>query len=287
MLEHNSVLRPLYEMQNRGVSISILKSDRLGNISYEAMEAAIKQETKAIVCTHASNVTGNVLDISRIGGIAKEHGVLLLVDATQTTGLLPINVEEMNIDVLCFTGHKGLLGPQGTGGMVVKKGLIIDPLKTGGSGVDSYNQNQPKEMPSSLEAGTLNSHGFAGLGAALEYLDKVGIDFIKSREQDLMWKFYQAVKEIPGVTIYGDFSFKDRCPIVSLNIRNYDSSEVSDELLITYGISTRPGAHCAPLMHEAFGTVDQGMVRFSFSHFNTIEEIDAAIKAVRELSKEE
>ena len=227
------------------------------------------------------------MDIRKVGEIAHRHGVLFVVDASQTAGVFPIDVQADGIDILCFTGHKGLLGPQGTGGLYVREGLAVRPLKSGGSGVQTYSKTHPSEMPTALEAGTLNGHGIAGLHAALEYLAEEGIDSIRACEQALMWRFYEGVKAIPGVKVYGDFSGKERCPIVTLNIRDYDSSEVSDELLMTYDISTRPGAHCAPLMHEALGTVEQGAVRFSFSHFNTEEEIDTAIRAVKELAEEE
>ncbi|XCP85290.1 aminotransferase class V-fold PLP-dependent enzyme [Roseburia hominis] len=286
MLEHNSVLRPLYELQEKGVELSIIKSNRQGTIDYDDFEKEIRENTKVIVCTHGSNLTGNLVDIARVGEIAHRHGILFVVDASQTAGVFPIDVQKMQIDILCFTGHKGLLGPQGTGGLYVREGLTLRPLKSGGSGVQTYNKKHPSEMPTALEAGTLNGHGIAGLGAAIGYLMEIGIDQIRAREQELMTRFYNGVKDIPGVKVYGDFTTTDRCAIVSLNIGDYDSSEVSDELLMTYGISTRPGAHCAPLMHEALGTVEQGAVRFSFSHFNTDEEIETAIRAVRELAEE-
>ena len=287
MLEHNSVLRPLYELQEKGTELTILKSNPQGTPHYEDFEKAIKENTKAIVCTHGSNLTGNLVDVKRVGEIAKKHGVLFIVDASQTAGVFPIDVQEMGIDILCFTGHKGLLGPQGTGGIYVREGLIVRPLLCGGSGVQTYNKKHPSEMPTALEAGTLNGHGIAGLDAAVEYLMETGIDTIREREQDLMWRFYEGVKDIPGVKVYGDFSTRERCAIVTLNIGDYDSSEVSDELLMTYGISTRAGGHCAPLMHEALGTVEQGAVRFSFSHYNTDEELNTAIQAVKEMAAEE
>lgn len=287
MMEHNSVLRPLYELREKGVELSIVKCDKRGVMDLSDIEAAIRQETKAIVCTNGSNLTGNYVDIEKIGKIARQHGLLFIVDASQTAGVFPIDVQRMQIDVLCFTGHKSLLGPQGTGGMYVREGLAIRPLKSGGSGVQTYSKRHPADMPTALEAGTLNGHGIAGLHAALEYLNEKGIDKIRAREQELMWRFYDGIKEIPNVKIYGDFSSGMRCPIVALNIGDYDSSEVSDALLMDYDISTRPGAHCAPLMHEALGTVEQGAVRFSFSHYNTEEEIDTAIRAIRELSVDE
>ena len=286
MLEHNSVLRPLYEMEARGVKLTIVKSNEQGTLNIQDIEDAITEETKLIICTNGSNLTGNYIDLKPIGEMAHKHGVLFAVDASQTAGVFPIDVQDMQIDILCFMGHKGLLGPQGTGGIYVREGLSVRPLKSGGSGVQTYSKIHPAEMPTALEAGTLNGHGIAGLHAALEYLEKTGIDSIRNREQDLMWRFYEGVKDIPNVKIYGDFSTKNRCAVVTLNIGDYDSSEVSDALLTEYNISTRSGGHCAPLMHEALGTVEQGAVRFSFSHYNTEEEVDTAIKAIRELSQD-
>lgn len=287
MLEHNSVLRPLYEMEKKGVKLTIIRSNEKGTFDLKDMEDAICPETKMVICTNGSNLTGNYIDIEKVGEMAHKHGLLFVVDASQTAGVFPIDVQKMQIDVLCFTGHKGLLGPQGIGGMYVREGLAVRPLKCGGSGVQTYSKTHPAEMPTALEAGTLNGHGIAGLGAAVDYLNETGIDAVREKEQRLMRKFYEGVKEIPDVKVYGDFSTFDRCAIVALNIGDYDSSEVSDALLTEYGISTRPGGHCAPLMHEALGTVEQGAVRFSFSHYNTDEEVDAAIAAVRELAQDE
>ncbi len=284
VMEHNSVLRPLYECRERGTELTILGCDGKGNISYEEMEAAVRENTKAVVCTHASNLTGNMIGLERVGRIARRHGLLFVADASQTAGVYPIDVEEMQIDVLCFTGHKSLLGPQGTGGMYVREGVRIRPLLSGGSGIDTYNEKHPAEMPTALEAGTLNGHGIAGLGAAVSWIEKTGMDRIREKEMSLMRRFYAGVSSIPGVRVYGDFEADKRAPVVALNILDYDSSEVSDELSTEYGIITRPGAHCAPLMHRALGTVEQGAVRFSFSCYNTEEEVDLAINAVRELA---
>ena len=193
----------------------------------------------------------------------------------------------MHIDILCFTGHKGLLGPQGTGGLYVRDGVEVRPLLSGGSGVQTYLRSHPAQMPTALEAGTLNGHGIAGLGAAVRHILDTGMETIRQKEQALMWEFYTQVRQIPGITIYGDFSTQNRCPIVTLNVRDYDSGEVSDALASECGIATRPGAHCAPLMHKALGTVEQGAVRFSFSHYNTEEEINFAVSALRELAQEE
>ena len=286
-LEHNSVLRPLYEMEDKGVELTILPADRQGRLKEADFEAAIRANTRAIVCTHGSNLTGNLVDIGRVGQIARSYGLLLVADASQTAGVFPINVQKMQIDILCFTGHKSLLGPQGTGGLYVREGVEVRPLLSGGSGVQTYLRRHPPQMPTALEAGTLNAHGIAGLLAAVRYLQAAGLDAIRERELDLMERFYRQVSAIPGVTVYGDFSRRMRCPIVALNVRNYDSGEVSDALSSQYGIATRPGAHCAPRMHQALGTVGQGAVRFSFSHYNTEEEIETAVSALRELAQEE
>ena len=284
-LEHNSVLRPLYRLEaEKGVELSFVPADKLGNVDYTDFERLMRPNTRAIVCTHASNLTGNHVDIQRVGEIAHRHGALLIVDASQTAGAFPINIKEMGIDVLCFTGHKSLMGPQGTGGLCVGEGVEIRPFKVGGSGVQSYSKTQPEEYPTRLEAGTLNGHGIAGLGAALDFIEQVGMDSIYQKEHQLMTSFYEGVKDIEGVTVYGDFS-RMRSPVVALNIKDYDSSAVSDELSEYYGIATRPGAHCAPRMHMALGTKEQGAVRFSFGCFNTQDEVDAAIYAVREIAR--
>ena len=285
-LEHNSVLRPLYRLEaERRVALDFVPADRLGNVEYGDFERLIRPETRAIVCTHGSNLTGNLIDVARVGEIAHRHGALLIVDASQTAGSVPIDMEAMGIDVLCFTGHKGLMGPQGTGGLCVREDVEIRPWKVGGSGVHSYSKTQPEDYPTRLEAGTLNSHGIMGLSAALDFIQATGVDTIGRHERALMRRFYDGVSAIDGVTVYGDFSREERGAIVTLNIRDYDSGEISDVLSQSYDIATRPGAHCAPRMHQALGTVEQGAVRFSFSWFNTEEEVDAAITAVRELAE--
>lgn len=286
VLEHNSVLRPLYLKEKEGVSLTILPADEKGMVYPEDFEKVIRPETKMVVCTHASNLTGNSLDILSIGEVCQKNNLLFVVDASQTAGIFDIDMEKMNISVLCFTGHKGLMGPQGTGGLVVKKGVHIRPLLVGGSGIHSYSKSHPETMPTALEAGTLNCHGIAGLHAALEYLTEKGVHNLYEKEHLLMKTFYEGVANIPDVKIYGNFELERRAPIVTLNIGDYDSGQVSDELLTRFGIATRAGAHCAPLMHESMGTKGQGAVRFSFSHFNTIEEIQAGIEAIKILATE-
>lgn len=284
--EHNSVLRPLYRLEEeRGVELDFVPADRQGRVDYSDFERLMRPHTRAVVCTHCSNLTGNIMDLERISDIAHRHGALLLVDASQTAGTVPIHMEALGVDVLCFTGHKGLMGPQGTGGLCIRPGVEIAPWKVGGSGVHSYDRHHPMEYPTRLEAGTLNSHGIAGLSAALDVILERGVEDIQRAEHALMQRFYEGVRDIPGVTVYGDFSVPERCAIVALNIRDYDSSAVSDELTVTYGIATRPGAHCAPRMHKALGTTEQGAVRFSFSFYNTEQEVDAAIAAVRAIAE--
>ena len=284
-LEHNSVLRPLYRLEaERGAELSFVPADKLGNVDYADFERLMKPNTRAVVCTNASNLTGTVLDIERIAKTAHSHGALVIVDASQTAGCWPIDMKKMGIDVLCFTGHKGLMGPQGTGGICVKEGIEIRPFKVGGSGVQSYSRTHPVEYPTRLEAGTLNGHGIAGLGAAAKFISETGVENIHAKERSLMLRFYEGVKNIEGVTVYGDFT-KDKTAIVALNIWDYESGEVSYELSQGYGIATRPGAHCAPRMHKALGTTEVGAVRFSFSFYNTEEEIDEAVRAVAELAK--
>ena len=292
-LEHNSVLRPLYELEERGVTVQFagcLGADqspddplrRRGLLDYDALERLIRPGVRAVVCTHASNLTGNVVDIRRIGARCREIGALFLVDASQTAGLLPIDMEKDGIDVLCFTGHKGLMGPQGTGGLCVRSGCTIRPLLSGGSGIETFSRRHPQIMPTALEAGTLNSHGIAGLRAALLYLMEQGTEALWKRERELADLFLQQVSKIEGIKIYGDVKAEKRAAIVTLNLGEEDSGMVSDYLAAECGIATRSGGHCAPRMHEALGTREQGAVRFSFSHFNTEEDVIQAAKALAE-----
>ncbi|MDO4941655.1 MAG: aminotransferase class V-fold PLP-dependent enzyme [Lachnospiraceae bacterium] len=282
-LEHNSVLRPLYYMRDHaGVQIDFVRADADGNLHYDDFEKLIRPQTRAIVCTHASNLTGLILDVERVGRIAKKYDLAFIVDASQTAGAVPIDMKKMKIDLLCFTGHKGLMGPQGTGGLLLSDCVDIEPWKVGGTGVQSYLETQPEELPTKLEAGTLNGHGIAGLSAAIDFIEQTGLDVIHAKEQALMNRFYEEIRRLPQVKIYGDPD-KEKTAIIAFNIRGCDSGKISDILSYEYGISARPGAHCAPRLHRALGTVSQGAVRFSFSYFNTEEEIDQAAAAVREI----
>ncbi len=284
--EHNSVLRPLYRLEaEHGVQLSFVAANRSGNIDYAEFEQQIRPNTQVIVCTHASNLTGNIIDIARVGQIAKKHGLLFIADASQTAGCFPIDMEAMNVDILCFTGHKAMMGPQGTGGLCIREDVTIRPWKVGGTGVQTYSQTQPEALPALLEAGTLNGHGIAGLSAAVDYINSVGICAIRDKEEFLTRRFADGVSQIEGVTVYGDFTAAFHAPVVALNIRDCDSGAAADELSETYGIAVRPGAHCAPRMHRALGTAEQGAVRFSFGWFTEAEDVDTAIRAVKELAE--
>ena len=283
--EHNSVLRPVFRLQAQGVQASFVPADRQGRLDYDAFARLIRPNTRAIVCVHASNLTGNLFDIERIGRIAHEHGVLFVVDASQTAGVFGLDMARQHIDVVCFTGHKSLYGPQGTGGMCVRPGVEIRPFAVGGTGVQTYLPTQPAQYPTRLEAGTLNGHGIAGLGAALSWLEETGMANICTHEQALLRRFYDGVRSIPGVTVYGDWDTWPRAPVCALNICGLDSGEVADALAEDFDIAVRPGAHCAPRLHMALGTKDTGAVRFSFGFFNTEDETDTAIGAVERIAE--
>ena len=283
--EHNSVLRPLYLKEKEGTELTIIPADKKGRIRYDLLESSVKSNTSAIVLTHASNLSGNVTDLAFVSNFAKKHGLLLIVDASQTAGSLPINVVKMGIDILCFTGHKGLFGPQGTGGLYVREGLTLSPLKSGGSGIHSFDRQHPTDMPTALEAGTLNGHGIAGLNAGLDYILSTGVKNIHAKEISLSRRFVNGISDISDLKLYGDIDAPLRTPIISLNIGNMSSASVSDILWEDYEICVRAGAHCAPLMHKTFGTEKQGAVRFSFSCFNTEAEIDTAIRAMHEIAE--
>lgn len=285
--EHNSVLRPLNRMaQDTGVIVRHAGVDARGVLDYDDLRRLCAGGADVVIASHASNVTGNVADLWRIASIAHEAGALLVVDASQSAGCVPIDMASMGVDVVCFTGHKGLMGPQGTGGLAVREGVDVHPWAEGGSGVKSFSPYQPEEWPTRLEAGTLNAHGLAGLSAALDYLRRIGgPSAVGEKERSLAASFAAAVRGLPGITLYGDLGQPGRAGIVSLNVADLDSSEVSAILSQDFGIQTRPGAHCAPLMHRALGTEWQGMVRFSFGWFNTPADVAAATQALAEIAE--
>lgn len=286
VLEHNSVLRPLNRLAaEQGVTVEHAGCDANGALDYDELERLVTPGTRAVVVTHASNVTGNAVDIARVAAIAHAAGALVIVDASQSAGTAHIDMRAMGLDMVCFTGHKGLMGPQGTGGLAVAEGIDVAPWAMGGTGVHSFDPLQPLEWPTRLEAGTLNGHGIAGLSAGLDFIEaQGGVEAIAAHERSLAERFLAGVREIPGIALYGAFDQPVRSAIVSLNVGDIDSAEISDALMQGWGIATRPGAHCAPLMHRALGTERQGVVRFSFGYFNTDEEVDAAIEALRDLA---
>ena len=284
--EHNSVLRPLYRKEKEGAELTILPADEKGNFSLADMEKAVRQNTTAVICTHASNVTGNLFPAEEIGNLCRRHGLLFILDASQSAGEAFIDMQSMHIDVLCFTGHKGLMGPQGTGGICVDPQVKIPPFKTGGSGILSFDREHPDCMPEALEAGTLNIHGLAGLGAAFDYLRETGLEKIIEHEKRLAKLFYEEVKDIEGLKVYGDFSTGERTPAVSLNVAGYASKEAGEILAGRYQIATRAGVHCAPLIHEALGTRERGTLRFSFSWLNTEDDRYKEALAERESGQE-
>lgn len=285
-LEHNSVLRPLYRLQSeKRLELTVIPADKQGKLDYSDFEKAVKSNTQSIIVTHASNVTGNVVDLAKVRDVCQKYGLYFVVDASQSAGILPIDVQELGIDLLCFTGHKSLYGPQGTGGLYVRPGISLRPLKVGGSGIDTFNPQHPIIFPTALEAGTLNGHGIAGLAAGVDYLLAETLEKLNQKTDTLARLFYQEAAKLDGVILYGDFAAEQRCPIVSLNIGQRDSAEISDLLAYDYGIATRSGGHCAPLMHEALGTKEQGAVRFSFSSFTTETEIWEALDALQKISQ--
>lgn len=284
VLEHNSVLRPVYEIEKKGIEVSIIGADEKGNLLYDEILNNIKENTKAIICTHASNLTGNLIEIGKISKICKKYNLLFILDASQTAGVYDIDVARDGIDILCFTGHKSLFGVQGIGGIYVRDGIEIRPLKSGGTGIKTYSKVQPKIMPTLLEAGTLNSLGIMGLSAGIDFIKDIGIDKIRNHEIFLMEKLYKGIKDIENIKIYGDFT-KDRSPVISFNIGDYGSNDVAEILSENFEIASRAGGHCAPLMHKHFGTENQGMVRLSIGYFNTEQEIEIAIDAIKTIAK--
>lgn len=285
-MEHNSVLRPLIALEKVGIKTTIVQCDEVGRVSLEAIESSITEDTRLIVTTHASNVTGTIFPIKDIGTIAKRHDIIYMVDAAQTAGLYDIDVEDMGIDILVFPGHKSLLGPQGTGVMYIREEIDITQLKEGGTGSKSDLLIQPEFLPDKFESGTPNTPGIVGLGAGIRYILDKGMENIRKHEKDLTRYFITELKKIDKVKIYGTCDVETQAPVVSINIGDEDSSEVSYVLDKAFDIAVRPGLHCAPLAHKTIGTFEQGVVRFSIGPFTTNDDIEKAIEAVRKISEE-
>ncbi len=283
---HNSVLRPLHKARDeRGCALEVVPVDAGGALDYEALERAVRGASLVAV-THASNLTGDVYDAARIAAIAHAAGAVVVLDAAQTAGAFPFSMADLGVDVVCFTGHKGLLGPQGTGGLCVAEGIDIAPLLEGGSGTHSFDERHPRFMPEALEAGTLNAHGLAGLAAGVDYVAKRGVADIAAHEAALAARLEDALADVSAVKRYGGGGDAGRAGIVALNVGELDSAVVADYLATEWGICTRAGAHCAPLMHEALVTAEQGAVRVSFSPFTTVEEVDACAEALRAAARD-
>ena len=279
-------LDAIRRLREQGAQVSFVEVDDAGRLCYDQFERLLRPNTRFVAVTHASNVTGNLTDLAFVSAFAKKHGLTLIVDAAQTAGARPIDVQALGADVLCFTGHKALLGPQGTGGLYVRPGLAVRPLVVGGSGIHSFDEAHPSQMPTALEAGTLNVPGLAGLGAGVEWLLSQGVEALHKKELALTRLFYERIVHAPGVKVYGSFAEADRAPIVSLNFGEEDAARAADILWEDYKLCVRAGAHCAPLIHKALGTAEQGMVRFSFSHQNTEAEVFEAAEAVCQLAEE-
>ncbi len=286
-LEHNSVMRPLRALEAEGVSLSVLPFSDRGGLDPGEIRPAIRPNTRAIVLTHASNVTGAILPIAAAGRIAREQGLVLIVDAAQTAGAVPIAVEEMGIDLLAFTGHKSLFGPPGTGGLYIRAGLEerIRPLTRGGTGSRSEFEEHPLFLPDKFEAGTPNTVGLAGLAAGVTWVLARGVEAIRAREEALAGRFLCGLREIPRIELYGPTEPSQRIAVVSFTISGLTPAEVAQGLDEKFDILSRPGLHCAPAAHRAIGTFPQGTVRFGFGPFTREPEIDTALEALRTLAE--
>lgn len=278
---HNSVLRPLFRARDeRGCTVGVADILPDGSLDFASYERALEAGPRLAVSTHASNLTGDVYDVARMARMAHDAGALFVLDAAQTAGAMPVDMAALGVDVLCFTGHKSLFGPQGTGGLCVAEGVEIPPLLEGGSGTRSFDERHPPFMPERLEAGTVNAHGLAGLAAGEAFLQEVGTDRVHAHVSLLADALESGVRKIPGVRVLGGHGGIDRCGIVALNVDGVDSAAVADRLAREFDVCVRAGAHCAPLMHRALGTDAQGAVRFSLSWFNTLEEVRQAVAAL-------
>lgn len=279
-MEHNSVLRPLNQLRKDGkIELSIVYADEKGYIDPQKIFEALTPNTKMIVTTHMSNVFGTIVDIKAIGDFCKENNILYLVDASQSIGVLDIDVQEMNIDLLAFPGHKALFGPMGTGALYIKEGIIVKPLKEGGTGSYSHSIDQPDIYPDSLESGTPNGVGIIALGKGIDFINEVGIENIRNHEMSLKNHFIELLKDNEDVILYGTLDDRQGA-VVSLNVKDMDSSEISYILSDEFDIYTRPGFHCAPLAHKTMGTEELGAIRFSFGYYNTLEEVVKTVEAL-------
>ena len=286
-MEHNAVMRPLTQQLDKGITFDIIPCDVTGSIQLESIETLIRPNTVAMIINHASNVCGTVQPIESIGAICKAHNLHFILDAAQTAGVIPIDVKACHINALCFTGHKGLLGPQGIGGIILTKEIaqILTPLIAGGTGSFSHLETMPTHMPDAFEAGTLNLPGIIGLNKGLSYIESVGMKNIHNHELTLTKTFLEGLRSITGINIIGKQDIQDRTAVVSITIDGMDPASIAYELESTYHIMTRVGLHCAPRAHQTLGTYPEGTVRFSFGYANTLEEVDMALSALHTILK--
>jgi len=289
-MEHNSVMRPLRAMMRKGLEVTVLPRSREGLLDPQEVRKAVKKNTKMVVLNHASNVVGTLQPLPEIGKICREKGVLFFVDAAQSAGAVPLDMEKERIDLLAFTGHKALFGPQGTGGLVIgerveEKELV--PMKRGGTGSRSEMEEQPDFLPDLCESGTPNTVGLAGLLAGLDFVLKEGVERIRGHEIGLTDRLLRGLLETPGVTVYGPRDGRKQTATVSFNLRSMAPSEAGLRLDEEFGILCRVGLHCSPSSHRTLGTFPEGTIRFGLSYFTRPEEVDRALEAVGELARKE
>ena len=286
-IEHNAVMRPLTQPLDKGITFDIIPCDVTGSIEKDAIKSLIRPNTVAIITNHASNVCGTIQPIESIGAICKAHNLHFIVDAAQTAGVIPIDVKAYHIDALCFTGHKGLLGPQGIGGIILTKEMaqILTPLIAGGTGSFSHLETMPTNMPDAFEAGTLNLPGIIGLNEGVSYIESIGMENIHNHELALTKAFLEGLHSITGVNIIGKQDIQDRTAVVSITIDDMDAASIAYELESKYHIMTRVGLHCAPRAHQTLGTYPEGTVRFSFGYANTYEDVETALSALHRILK--
>lgn len=284
-IEHNSVIRPLARLRERGVQVTIIPCDATGLVDPERIRQSIRTNTVLIAVNHASNVTGTIQPLDAIGRIAREHGIRFLVDAAQTSGTVPIDVEHLQIDLLAFSGHKGLFGPQGTGGLYIRPGIDLIPLKEGGTGRKSEEETQPDLMPDKYESGTPNAVGIVGLGCGVQFVNQIGVTRIQQHEQALTHHLIEGLSAIKGITLYGLSKAEQRTAVVSFNLRGQSPTEVGFLLDAVYGIMARAGLHCAPLAHKTIGSFARGgTVRLSLSYFNTRDEVNYVVDSIAQIA---
>jgi len=284
-IEHNAVMRPLVKLREKGITITRITCNESGELDTKEIESAINEKTKLIVMTHCSNVSGSVVDLEAVGKIAKANDLYFVIDAAQTSGVIDVDMQKLNADAICFTGHKSLLGPQGIGGFIINDRMhpLVDTFIEGGTGSHSESEEQPDYMPDKFESGTPNIIGIYGLNASLKYINEVGKEGILKHEMHLVEKFLSGLRKFEKIRVVGRQDTENRLAVISVNFDGEDNSEIAHVLSSKFGIATRVGLHCAPSAHQTFGTYETGTVRFSFSSFNTDEEIDYTLDAIKQI----